>query len=128
MDQNEKKKLRKLKAVEESDDEDEGKKGHGASLSRLFYACDTFGRRRFVETADLHNYFVHSLVCCVFQEILIDPLCIKEKLPYFLFGNLENSVRSFPSPPPPLCYLDLIAPVLHPLLRYLTSLFNLLLY
>lgn len=36
MDQNEKKKLRKLKAVEESDDEEEGKEGHGASLSRLF--------------------------------------------------------------------------------------------
>lgn len=36
LDQNEKKKLRKLKAVEESDDEEEGKDGRGANLSRFF--------------------------------------------------------------------------------------------
>lgn len=48
MDQNEKKKLRKLKAVEESDDEEEGKEGHGVSFSRLF-ARGAVGRHRFID-------------------------------------------------------------------------------
>jgi len=46
LDQNEKKKLRKLKAVEESDDEEEGEEDHGASLSWFFM---TLGRHRLID-------------------------------------------------------------------------------
>lgn len=46
LDQSEKKKLRKLKAVEESDDEEEGKEGHGAQSFAAFRTC---GGHRFVD-------------------------------------------------------------------------------
>jgi len=71
LDQNERKKLRKLKAVEESDDEEEGKEGHGASLSRFFIVL---GRRRFIDGKLLQNYFVCSFLLFFLEAI--DPLCI----------------------------------------------------
>lgn len=115
LDQNEKKKLRKLKAVEESDDEEEGKEGHGASLFAAFYACDT----RRTSTHWRHTTFmlielfcnIYCFLCYVFSEC-IGPLKIKVNvfrfiwwfrdvffLPSFFLppDNLIFSVPSFPS-------------------------------